>query len=172
MEKKHKITQYRERLDRTLASPKLTNAESLKSLVKNQILQSSGQETEGCFSQRIMFQVDNQLGCLCLYIGITTNCETLLLHLPSIMTCLLLGSTGCSETVIEKRTAELSNFLDMLRSVSENSYEGSKTHDTASHPEWKVWYLLCISLLIFAFFLFNHSYNSDNVQSVPSFLNI
>lgn len=48
MGKKQKITQYRERLDRTLASPKLTNLESLKELVKNQVRQSSGQETEGC----------------------------------------------------------------------------------------------------------------------------
>ncbi|PON42076.1 START-like domain containing protein [Parasponia andersonii] len=91
MDKKHNIVQYRERLDRTLASPKLTNVKTLKSLVKNQILQSSGQETE-----------------------------------------------GCSETVIEKRTDETSNFLDMLRSVSGNGNEGSKTRDTASHPEWKL----------------------------------
>ncbi|KAF4402052.1 hypothetical protein G4B88_017564 [Cannabis sativa] len=91
MDKRHNITKYRERLDRTLSSPKLTDAESLKSLVKNQILQSSGKETE-----------------------------------------------GCSDAVIEKRTGEVSNFLDMLRSVSEVGTEGSKTHDTASHPEWKL----------------------------------
>ncbi|XP_062112381.1 uncharacterized protein LOC133823561 [Humulus lupulus] len=92
MDKRRNITQYRERLDRTLASPKLTDAKSLKSLVKTQILQSSLKETE-----------------------------------------------GCSETVVEKRTAEVSNFLDMLRSVSDVGTEGSKTHDTASsHPDWKL----------------------------------
>lgn len=91
MGKKQKITQYRERLDRTLASPKLTNLESVKELVKNQVQQSSGQETE-----------------------------------------------GCSETVIEKRTAEVWNFLDMLRSASTNDSGELKTHETATQPEWKL----------------------------------
>ena len=55
MVKSEKITQYRERLDRTLASPKLTNEGSLKSLVKNQILQSSGKDTEGGCSLSALF---------------------------------------------------------------------------------------------------------------------
>ena len=41
MEKKKKITQYRERLDKTLASPDLTNQESIYSLVSNQIHRSN-----------------------------------------------------------------------------------------------------------------------------------
>ncbi|KAF3442773.1 hypothetical protein FNV43_RR16690 [Rhamnella rubrinervis] len=91
MEKKRKITQYRARLDKTLASPNLTNEETLKSLVKNQFLRSSRQESEA----------------------------------------------GPSETMIEKRTAEVSNFLDMLRSASANDIGGLKTCET-SHPEWKL----------------------------------
>lgn len=47
MEKKQKITQYRERLDKTLALPDLENKETLKTLVKNQLLHSSEDETNG-----------------------------------------------------------------------------------------------------------------------------
>lgn len=46
MENKRKIVQYRERLDKTLALPDLTNEEKLKTVVKNQ-LHSSEQEIEG-----------------------------------------------------------------------------------------------------------------------------
>lgn len=41
MGKKGKISHYRERLDRTLASSELTNEENLRNLVKNQLLNSS-----------------------------------------------------------------------------------------------------------------------------------
>ncbi|KAL5545671.1 hypothetical protein UlMin_005358 [Ulmus minor] len=88
---KQKITQYRERLDKTLVSPNLTNAETLKALVKKQLLRTSGQEIE-----------------------------------------------GCSDTLIEKRTAEVSNFLDMLRSPSGHDNERSKAHPTSLSPEWKL----------------------------------
>ncbi|CAN6810200.1 unnamed protein product [Brassica oleracea] len=37
MEKKREICEYRERLDKTLASPELTNEQTLKSLIRNQI---------------------------------------------------------------------------------------------------------------------------------------
>lgn len=47
MEKKRKIVQYRERLDRTLASPDLTNVDILKKLVKSQFQPSSELEDEG-----------------------------------------------------------------------------------------------------------------------------
>jgi len=47
MEKKRKIVQYREKLDKTLASPDLTNVEILKKLVKSQLLPSSELEDEG-----------------------------------------------------------------------------------------------------------------------------
>nr|XP_015870730.2 uncharacterized protein LOC107407909 isoform X1 [Ziziphus jujuba var. spinosa]XP_024925672.2 uncharacterized protein LOC107407909 isoform X1 [Ziziphus jujuba var. spinosa]XP_048321616.1 uncharacterized protein LOC107407909 isoform X1 [Ziziphus jujuba var. spinosa] len=90
MEKKRKIVQYRERLDKTLTSPYLSNAETLTVLVKNQFLRSSGQDNE-----------------------------------------------GPKENLIEKRTAEVSNFLDMLRSVSVNDNAEYKTPET-SQPEWKL----------------------------------
>ncbi|KAE8125254.1 hypothetical protein FH972_020085 [Carpinus fangiana] len=90
MEKRQKITQYRERLDKTLASPDLTNEDTLKTLVKNQLLHSSKDEIK-----------------------------------------------GCDQKVIEKRTAEVSHFLDMLRSVSVSDNEGSKASER-SHPEWKL----------------------------------
>ncbi|KAM3738113.1 hypothetical protein ACB098_09G109100 [Castanea mollissima] len=90
MEKTSKITQYRERLDKTLASPDLKNGERLKTLVKDQLLHSTKDETK-----------------------------------------------GLTEKVIEKRTAEVSNFLDMLRSASVNDNEGLKAREK-SHAEWKL----------------------------------
>ncbi|KAL9428247.1 hypothetical protein AB3S75_030271 [Citrus x aurantiifolia] len=90
MEKKTKITQYRERLDNTLASPELTSEKTLKMLVKNQLMHSS-----------------------------------------------LDGNEGCSENVVERKTAEISSFLGMLRSASVKDKEVSKTSE-ASHGEWKL----------------------------------
>ncbi|KAL5806376.1 hypothetical protein ACOSQ4_029109 [Xanthoceras sorbifolium] len=90
MEGKRKISQYRERLDKTLASPELTDEERLKTLIKNQLLHSSQDE-----------------------IG------------------------GFSEDVVERKTIEVSNFLDMLRSASVSDAEVSKTSE-ASHGEWKL----------------------------------
>ncbi|KAK7268117.1 hypothetical protein RIF29_20804 [Crotalaria pallida] len=88
MEKKRKIVQYRERLDRTLASPDLTNDEMLKSLVKSQLLHSSEPEVE----------------------------------------------EGYQEKEVETKTAEVSNFLDMLRSASSDDSGRSN----ASHTDWKL----------------------------------
>ncbi|KAJ6382390.1 hypothetical protein OIU77_030942 [Salix suchowensis] len=48
MGKRGKISQYRERLDQTLASPELTNLDALKTLIRNQLDDSSLDETEGC----------------------------------------------------------------------------------------------------------------------------
>ncbi|XP_057743516.1 uncharacterized protein LOC130961581 [Arachis stenosperma] len=87
MEKKQKIVQYRERLDRTLASPDLTNDEMLKKLVESQLVCSSEQEVEG-YKQKL----------------------------------------------VEMKTAEVSNFLDMLRSASSDDSGRSNT----SHADWKL----------------------------------
>ncbi|XP_050383430.1 uncharacterized protein LOC126800174 isoform X2 [Argentina anserina] len=91
MEKKRKITQYRERLDKTLTSPNLTNKDALKLLVKDQLLHSS----------------EN-------------------------------GIQGCNPHVIDERTSEVSNLLDMLRSASLGDDEGLKTSEPSSQPEWKL----------------------------------
>ncbi|BFG38431.1 hypothetical protein CerSpe_247050 [Prunus speciosa] len=91
MENTQKITQYRERLDKTLASPNLTNKEALKLLVKKQLIRSS----------------ENEIG-------------------------------GCNENVIEEKTAEVSNLLDMLRSACIVDDKGLTTYETTSHPEWKL----------------------------------
>ncbi|KAL6997898.1 hypothetical protein U1Q18_008024 [Sarracenia purpurea var. burkii] len=90
MERKQNISLYRERLDKTLASHDLTNEETLKTLVKNQMLQSSGCGIEE--------YIDN---------------------------------------VLEKRTQEVSNFLQMLKSASLSDDDGSKTEGTY-HRSWKV----------------------------------
>ncbi|KAJ7971344.1 Polyketide cyclase/dehydrase and lipid transport superfamily protein [Quillaja saponaria] len=90
METKQEIIQYRERLDKTLASPDLKNKDILQTLIKKQLLHSSGQELE-----------------------------------------------GCKEKVIETRTAEVSNFLDMLRTTSISESQGSKTNPPL-HGEWKL----------------------------------
>ena len=41
MQKKGEISEYREKLDKTLSSPELTDHESLKSLLRNQLSGSS-----------------------------------------------------------------------------------------------------------------------------------
>ncbi|KAK7244766.1 hypothetical protein RIF29_39592 [Crotalaria pallida] len=89
MEKKRKIVQYRERLDKTLASPDLTNDQMLKRLIKSQLLNSSHQEIE-----------------------------------------------EYKEKLVETKTAEVSNILDMLRSASldDKGAGGSST----SHTDWKL----------------------------------
>ncbi|XP_027365085.1 uncharacterized protein LOC113872062 [Abrus precatorius] len=87
MEKKRKIVQYRERLDRTLASPDLTNDEMLKKLVRSQLQPSSELNVE-----------------------------------------------GYREKLAETKTAEISNFLDMLRSASSDDGGRSNT----SHTDWKL----------------------------------
>ncbi|CAK8571279.1 unnamed protein product [Lathyrus sativus] len=86
MEKKRKIVQYRERLDRTLASDDLTNVEILKKLVKSQLLPSSELEDE-----------------------------------------------GYKEKLIDRKTKEIANFLDMLRSASDDHGRLN-----TSHNDWKL----------------------------------
>ncbi|XP_023539673.1 uncharacterized protein LOC111800288 isoform X1 [Cucurbita pepo subsp. pepo] len=91
MEKRKRITQYRERLDKTLRSPDLTTKESVEALVSNQLRRlHSKHETE-----------------------------------------------GCNENVLRKRTAEVSNFLDMLRSASGNGNDSSRASEM-EHHEWKM----------------------------------
>ncbi|GMP98511.1 hypothetical protein CsSME_00046365 [Camellia sinensis var. sinensis] len=87
---KKNISQYRERLDKTLASYDLANEESLKVLVKNQVLRSSQCELEE-------------------YI----------------------------ENIVEKRTKEVSNLLQMLKSASTGDDDVSKTKETP-HRGWKL----------------------------------
>ncbi|KAB2066166.1 hypothetical protein ES319_A09G140700v1 [Gossypium barbadense] len=53
MEKKKAISQYRERLDNTLSSAELTDPETLKTLVKNQILRYAQHEKEE-FSEHLL----------------------------------------------------------------------------------------------------------------------
>lgn len=86
MEKKRKIVQYRERLDKTLSSPDLTNVEILKKLVKSQLLPSSELEDE-----------------------------------------------EYKEKFVEHKTAEISNFLDMLRSTSDDHGRSN-----TSQNDWKL----------------------------------
>lgn len=42
MQKKREISEYREKLDKTLSSPELTDHESLMSLLRNQLCSSPG----------------------------------------------------------------------------------------------------------------------------------
>ncbi|KAG5003320.1 hypothetical protein JHK86_027459 [Glycine max] len=86
MEKKRKIVQYRERLDRTLASPNLANDEMLKKLVRSQ-LPPLEPEVE-----------------------------------------------GFRDKLVENKSAEVSHFLDMLRSASSDDSGRSNT----SHTDWKL----------------------------------
>ncbi|KAK7378880.1 hypothetical protein VNO80_04328 [Phaseolus coccineus] len=87
MVKKGNIVQYRERLDKTLALPDLTNDQILKTLVKSQLQRSSKVEME-----------------------------------------------GSNEELVETKTKQIYNFLDMLRSASGDNSGGSST----SHSDWKL----------------------------------
>ena len=60
---------------------------------------------------------------------------------PSILEVLIfrLCVEGCNENVLRKRTAEVSNFLDMLRSASGNGNDSSRASEM-EHHEWKVRY--------------------------------
>ncbi|XAR69852.1 hypothetical protein NMG60_11001592 [Bertholletia excelsa] len=87
---KHLISEYRSRLDKTLASNDLANEGTLKTLVKNQIQLSAESEIED--------YIDN---------------------------------------IVEKRTKEVSNIIQMLKSVSENDNNASRTKET-SHGSWKL----------------------------------
>ncbi|PSS23553.1 Protein phosphatase [Actinidia chinensis var. chinensis] len=90
MDRKQNISQYRGRLDKTLASHDLANEETLKNLVKNQMLRSS-------------------------------EC----------------GIEEYIDNVVEKRTKEISNILQMLKSASLSNDDGSKTKETG-HRGWKL----------------------------------
>lgn len=70
MEKKSKITQYRERLDKTLASPDLKNEERLKTLVKDQLLHSTKDETKGYIFPRLFLLTSlKKLCCMLPYLN-------------------------------------------------------------------------------------------------------
>ncbi|KAL6336182.1 hypothetical protein AAG906_011064 [Vitis piasezkii] len=90
MEGKQNISQYRERMDKTLASHDLVNEEALKAIVKNQLLHSSEHDFKGDF-----------------------------------------------DNVLEKRTKQVSNFLEMLRSTSKIDKEGSITSEPPN-AGWKL----------------------------------
>ncbi|KAF6169955.1 hypothetical protein GIB67_034347 [Kingdonia uniflora] len=94
MEKNQKILEYRKRLDKTLASHDLVNKESIKTLVKNQLLRSSPSEPHAIYA-------------------------------------------GSIESYVERRTLDVSKFLDMLRSVSRNNSEVSQNKET-SRGDWKL----------------------------------
>ncbi|KAJ0235257.1 Polyketide cyclase/dehydrase/lipid transport superfamily protein [Hirschfeldia incana] len=89
MQKKGEISEYREKLDKTFSSPELTDHESLKTLLRNQ----------------------------------------------------LCSSLECNENILDKRAAEVSKLLSMLRSVSMTDHQASKlTNDasSSSHSDWKI----------------------------------
>ncbi|KAL9153673.1 hypothetical protein ABFS82_10G065200 [Erythranthe guttata] len=90
MVEKGNISDYRNKLDKTLTSPDLTSDENVRTLVKNQILQSLASESE-----------------------------------------------EYNEYVVERRSREMSNFLNMLRSASANEVEMSKSINE-SHNGWKI----------------------------------
>ncbi|XXG42511.1 hypothetical protein AAC387_Pa01g2777 [Persea americana] len=90
MDKKRQILELRKKLEKTLASPALSNDESITSLVKSQLLRSSSCETEGDIGD-----------------------------------------------VIQRRTKEVSNFLEILRSASGNDCDTVKTNGML-HKDWKL----------------------------------
>ncbi|KAF9595452.1 hypothetical protein IFM89_000370 [Coptis chinensis] len=89
MEKKQKISEYRDRLDKTLACHDLVNEESVKNLVRTQLVRTCPPDIKG--------YIDN---------------------------------------IVEKRAAEVSEFLDTLRSTRIDG-EVSKT-EGIPHRDWKL----------------------------------
>ncbi|PIA54236.1 hypothetical protein AQUCO_00900646v1 [Aquilegia coerulea] len=87
---KMQMIEYRDRLDNTLASHDLVDGQSIKNLIRNQLIHSSPSDTH-----------------------------------------------GYSETFLERKTSEVSNFLDMLRSVSKKDSEVSKA-DGIPNRDWKL----------------------------------
>lgn len=57
--------------------------------------------------------------------------------------CVFFSLAGNIEQIIEKRTMEVSNFVEMLRSASEDERK-AKAHGT-SHNDWKVSNLSLVS---------------------------
>ncbi|KAL7096431.1 hypothetical protein ACP275_10G078500 [Erythranthe tilingii] len=90
MVEKGNISDYRNKLDKTLTSPDLTSDEIVRTLVKNQVLQSLASESE-----------------------------------------------EYNEYVVERRSREMSNFLNMLRSASANEVEMSKSINESLNG-WKI----------------------------------
>ncbi|KAI3974547.1 hypothetical protein MKX01_020319 [Papaver californicum] len=89
MGNKEKILEYRQRLDKTLASHDLPNEEAIKYRLKNELLHSSPPESQ-----------------------------------------------EYAENIVEKSGKEVSNCLDMLRSVGDDSLM-TATHDQG-HGDWKL----------------------------------
>lgn len=119
MQKKGEISEYREKLDKTLSSPELTDHESLKSLLRNQLCSSSGMFFFFC----AFIVYESTLG-----ISLHVWCD-----------CFV----ECNENTLDKRTADVSKLLSMLRSVSMTDASSS------SHGDWKV----CLTSNTFPHFL-------------------
>lgn len=67
MDKKLTTVELRERLDRTLSSPDLMNEESLRSLVKDQLLRSPFCGTEGWFSYPVDYLINSTIQKILLF---------------------------------------------------------------------------------------------------------
>lgn len=81
--------------------------------------------------------------------GVLIECNDILFNYISLhLLILYLIYAGNKEEVIETRTSEVSEFLDMLRSASIDDSKKSK----ASHTDWKVCYLLCLVFSILCLF--------------------
>lgn len=90
MHEKKKIVEYRERLDKTLTSQDLVDENSIRKLVRNQLIQSSAPDTHGFI-----------------------------------------------DSFLENRTAEVSEFLDTLRSASKDGKEVTNI-DEKHQRGWKL----------------------------------
>ena len=66
MEGKENISQYRERMDHTLASHDLVNEEALKAILKNQLLYSSEHDFKGQLFLNIFLLISSCYG-FCFY---------------------------------------------------------------------------------------------------------
>lgn len=114
-----RISKYRERLDETLSSPDLKNKVTLKALIRDHLRHSSLEKREGIGNYRYVKLALR--GCLLFVLSRPLD---------------WFGAEICSEDLVERRTTEVSNFLDMLRTPSMDGHGPKSSH--ASHGEWKV----------------------------------
>lgn len=108
MERKCDISDYRSKLDRTLASPDLTNDETIKTLLKNQIVESSYLQFEGLYFDNWVFW----------YIALLLMCKVYVWSNIIILVTLL---SEYLDNVVERKSKEVSDFLEMLRSATKSS---------------------------------------------------
>lgn len=136
------ISQYRDNLDKTLMSSDLSNVESVKTLVENQMSKSTQSEDQGFVVSLSIAIID------------ITMYKVLFLVVKMYINFSILYYVEYREVLVQKRTKEVANLLSMLRSASGKATEELKANEIP-HGGWKVCFVssflcrLCWSVYLF-----------------------